>query len=110
MSGMRDDPDVQTLWERFHEVVNMPSPELRDFLLVEASSEAAVGAEPPLGREVLRVLGKRLGDLTKDDVAAMRLTVTAIDRLHAAEPPDRAQNDEWRRSCMRLGHDPLRER
>ncbi|WP_213455156.1 DUF3140 domain-containing protein [Rhizomonospora bruguierae] len=99
------------LWERFHEVVNMPSPELRSFLLTEASTEEASSAEmPPLGERVLKILAKRFGDLTRDDEAAMRLTVNAIDRLHAAQPPDKGADDTWRHALMRLGHDPLRER
>jgi hypothetical protein len=115
MSPSRDDPELQVLWERFHEVVNMPSPELRGFLLAEGSDQEGFPDRPdlsipPLGREVLHILSKRMGDVTNDDVSVMQRVIAAVDRLHVVEPAARASDDAWRRALMRLGHDPLRER
>ncbi|MCK2213480.1 DUF3140 domain-containing protein [Actinomadura sp. ATCC 31491] len=104
---MTDGLDTDTLWEEFHRTVNMNSEELRSYLLTDASDEAGFPPDPDLGidelgRGVLHVLGKRKGDLTKDDLDVMRQVVELVETLG-----DRT-DDESRRELMSVGHDPLR--
>jgi len=106
------DPDVQRSWQHLHRVVNMSSPQLRGFLLTEASGERAFLATPSLdlpelSRSLLHVLNKRKVDLTPADVVVMDRVVAAIDDLLARRPPAGGADDGWRHSLMTLGHDPL---
>jgi Protein of unknown function (DUF3140) len=100
------------LWEQFHEVVNMTSRELEDWL---RESEATPDTEPlpdqagsPAGRQVLAVLGKRRGDLTPDDADVMRAVVDRVRTQRGEQPEPTAGSAAWRHSLMGLGHDPLK--
>ena len=110
-------PEIASLWEEFHELVNMPSPALRDWLAAseDVISQVAPGVprETPdgdltsLGWRVVDILGRRKSDLTADDASVMREVTEIIqDRLDNA-PPNGVDDDIWRRELMLLGHDPL---
>jgi Protein of unknown function (DUF3140) len=105
--------DAELLWEEFHRVVNMTSDELRAWLLTQASGEDALPPDPDvrlpgLGRRVVEVLRKRKVDLTADDTAAMHDVVDYVEDQLASPPTTGAANEQWRRSLMTVGHDPLR--
>jgi hypothetical protein len=100
------------LWDEFHRVVNMTSHELRDWLLTrdagEDSEQIPDQAGSPTGREVLAILGKRRGDITKEDAHVMR---RVVDRVHEQRRDDlepTAGQAGWRHKLMSLGHDPLK--
>lgn len=114
MAKRRTDPDVDRLWDEFHESVNMSGRELRTWLLTEASSETGfqAGPDPGLpapGRAVVDVLTKRKLDLTEADLELMASVVEQIRRLRASPPPDGPADTGWRHRLMNMGHDPLRE-
>ncbi|MGJ6968068.1 DUF3140 domain-containing protein [Streptosporangium sp. G11] len=111
---MADESDLilDLVWQEFHEVVNMTSEELRAFLLASASAEGAdaespEAAMPPLGRQVLQVLGKRKADLTADDVETMRQAVDRVEDTLAEGMVDE-DDDDRRRALLEVGHNPLR--
>ncbi|NGM13342.1 DUF3140 domain-containing protein [Verrucosispora sioxanthis] len=109
------DPEVEVLWEDFHAEVNVPSEQLRQWLLTRGSGEAAFGPDPDLnlpepGRQILAVLRKRKVDLTPEDIEVMRDAVERIRSLTAAKPGRGNADDEWRHSLLDLGHDVLVER
>ncbi|MFB9677562.1 DUF3140 domain-containing protein [Streptosporangium vulgare] len=112
---MADESDLilDLVWQEFHEVVNMTSEELRAFLLASASASAggdAVDPEaamPPLGRQVLQVLGKRKADLTAEDVETMRQAVDRVEDTLAEGAVD-DDDDDRRRALLEVGHNPLR--
>ncbi|GAA2713318.1 DUF3140 domain-containing protein [Micromonospora olivasterospora] len=111
----RIDPEVDVLWDDFHAEVNVPSEQLRRWLLTRGSGEEAFGPDPDLGlpepgRQILHVLGKRKVDLTREDVEVMRETVDRIRALTAERPERGNADDEWRRALLDLGHDVLIER
>jgi hypothetical protein len=109
----RTDPEVGQVWEHFHRMVNMPSPELRDWLVAAPDGADAYSPEPGLdvhevGERVLRLLDKRRGDLSPDDVSTMR-TVAELICGRLLNPPDEdAAYGPWRHTLMMMGHDPLR--
>ncbi|WBB81141.1 DUF3140 domain-containing protein [Micromonospora sp. WMMD882] len=108
----RIDADVELLWDDFHARVNMPSEQLRQWLLTRGSGEDAFGPDPDLdlpepGRQILAVLRKRKVDLTGDDVRTMRDAVDRIDALTARRPAGGNADDGWRHALLDLGHDPL---
>ncbi|GGM40636.1 hypothetical protein GCM10011608_26810 [Micromonospora sonchi] len=111
----RLDPEVEVLWEDFHAEVNVPSEQLRQWLLTRGSGEEAFGPNPDLnlpepGRQILAVLRKRKVDLTPEDIEVMRDAIEQIRTLTAARPQRGNADDEWRHSLLDLGHDPLAER
>lgn len=105
-------PDEDQLWQEFHQVVNMTSRELSDWLRTRDATEDAEAvpdqAGQPTGRQVLHVLGKRHGDLTTDDRRIMRKVVDKVraERREDLEPV--AGQANWRHRLMSLGHDPLK--
>jgi len=103
---MADQSDLMLdlVWQEFHEVVNMTSEELRAFLLASAPAEAVM---PPLGHQVLGVLGKRKADLTSDDIETMR---QAVDRVEDTLAEGRVgdDDDDRLRALLEVGHNPLR--
>ncbi|MQA93643.1 MAG: DUF3140 domain-containing protein [Streptosporangiales bacterium] len=110
---VRGDPEVDRVWEEFHDAVNMGSEELRRWLLTEASGPEALGHEPKPnvpepGGTVVRLLGRRKVDLTGDDVEVMREVTSRIGERLEDPPPAGTDDDAWRRGLMSLGHDPLR--
>jgi uncharacterized protein DUF3140 len=109
----RSDPDVADIWEDFHELVNMTSPELRDWLLNTPDGADTYAPEPDLdvhalGLQVLQVLEKRRTDLTPSDVDLMREVAELIRGRLVNPPPDDVDNEPWRDTLLTLGHDPTR--
>ena len=102
----------EALWEQFHEVVNMSSRELGDWL---RESEAGTETEqlpdqagPSVGREVLAILGKRRSDLTSEDAEVMAGVVDRVRTERGEEPEPTSGDAAWRHRLMDLGHDPLK--
>lgn len=99
------------LWTAFHTAVNMTSRELRDWLATEGAGEDSERfpdqAGSPVGQDVLHVLGKRRGDLTRQDLDVMRGVVDLIEREHP-DPEQPVTDDRLRHRLMGVGHDPLR--
>ena len=100
------------LWEQFHEVVNMSSRELGDWL---RESEAGRDTEqlpdqagPAVGRQVLAILGKRRSDLTTEDAEVMAGVVDRVRSERGEEPEPTPGDAAWRHRLMDLGHDPLK--
>ena len=111
----RLDPEVEVLWEDFHAEVNVPSEQLRSWLLTRGSGEESFGPNPDLdlpepGRQILAVLRKRKVDLTGEDIAVMREAVERIRALMRRQAQGGNADDEWRHALLDLGHDVLVER
>jgi Protein of unknown function (DUF3140) len=109
----RSNPEIDLVWDTFHRLVNMTSPELRDWLLATPFGGDAYAPEPgidvhELGQRVLRLLEKRRVDLTDDDVIAMRTVTELIIGRLLNVPREEAVNEPWRDTLLTLGHDPLR--
>jgi hypothetical protein len=110
----RVDPDVDRLWQEFHDHVNVPADRLRQWLLSRGSGAEAFGADPDLGlpqpgRRILAVLGKRKVDLTAADVRVMREAVDRVRQLLDERPTGGGpEADRWRYALLDLGHDVLR--
>jgi hypothetical protein len=109
----RTDTEFAQVWEQFHALVNMSSPELRDWLLNTPEGVDTYAPEPDidihsLGLRVLQVKEKRRMDLTNADLDMMREVTDLISsRLRGA--PEADVNDQpWRDTLMTLGHDPTR--
>ncbi|GGM29442.1 DUF3140 domain-containing protein [Micromonospora yangpuensis] len=111
----RVDAEVETLWADFHAQVNVPSEQLRSWLLTRGSGEESFGPDPDLdlpepGRQILAVLRKRKVDLTPADIQVMREAVERIEGLLDERPAAGNADDRWRHALLDLGHDPLADR
>jgi hypothetical protein len=105
--------DVEVAWYSFHEVINMTSEELRGWLLSEAPDDDALPGEPDLGlpelgKHVVDLLRKRKIDLTQRDADVMEQVVDFVLTQEAEGPAEQETDEEWRRSLMTVGHDPMR--
>ncbi|RCK69031.1 DUF3140 domain-containing protein [Desertihabitans brevis] len=109
---MADTPVDDQLWQDFHDVVNMTSRELHDWLRTQNSTmtteELPDQAGNPLTHGVLRVLAKRRTDLDAEDLAVMEQVVATVRALRGEDPDPEAGDDDWRHGLMDLGHDPLK--
>ena len=109
---MAEDKVSDDLWDEFHQVVNMTSRELTDWLRSDAASERAETlpdqAGDPIGQQVVDILGKRRSDLTTDDIAVMEAVVATVRAERGDELEPTAGDDAWRHRMMSLGHDPLK--
>ena len=105
--------EVEVAWDSFREVVNMTSEELRAWLLSEASDDDVLPGEPDLGlpelgKRVVDLLRKRKIDLTQRDADVMEQVVDFVLTQEAEGPAEQETDEEWRRSLMTVGHDPMR--
>jgi hypothetical protein len=105
--------DVEVAWDSFHEVINMTSEELGAWLLTEGPREGVSpagpgSALPELGRRVVELLRKRKVDLTERDADVMEQVVDFVLTQEADGPAGTETDEEWRRSLMTVGHDPMR--
>ncbi len=109
----RNDSAFVDTWETFHDLVNMTSPELRDWLLNTPDGVDTYAPEPDidihaLGLQVLQIKQKRRTDLTGTDLGTMREVIDLIERRLQNPPETDVQDDPWRDTLMTLGHDPTR--
>lgn len=103
-------PEVDIAWDSFRQVINMTSEELRAWLLAEASAadESPDRGRPELGEQVVELLRKRKVELTERDADVMEQVVDFVLTQEADGPAEAESDDEWRRSLMTVGHDPMR--
>jgi hypothetical protein len=109
----RVDFEIAAVWEDFHALVNMSSPELRDWLVNTPDGVDTYAPEPDidvhaLGLRVLQLLDKRRTDLTESDVDLMIEVIDLIRSRLANPPEDDVNNGPWRDTLLTLGHDPTR--
>ena len=102
----------EDLWQEFHEVVNMTSRELSEWLVAEVGAD---GGEPDptlpefeVSNAVLAILAKRRTDLTPDDIDTMTTVVDQVRTLRGEELEPEAYDDDLRHLLMSFGHDPLK--
>ena len=109
----RTDPQVGQVWETFHELVNMTSPELRDWLVNTPDGVDTYAPEPDidihdLGLRVLQVKEKRRTDLTRSDMELMEQVTELISGMLSQPPEADIADQPWRDTLLTLGHDPTR--
>ena len=109
--------DKVTVRKQFSEAVNMTASELRDWLTTDESwkvgwkgkdGTAGESVGHASGRRIVELLGKKVDDLSVDDLAHMRKVVGYVAR-HSAQRPENIYTSRWRYSLMNWGHDPCRE-
>ena len=105
--------EVDVAWESFHEVINMTSEELGAWLRTGAANEDEFPVDPDLelpelGQQVVELLRKRKVDLTQRDADVMEQVVDFVLTQEAEGPGEAVSDEEWRRSLMTVGHDPMR--
>ncbi|MFJ8944386.1 DUF3140 domain-containing protein [Streptomyces sp. NPDC102395] len=109
---MTDALELDALWEDFHRVVNMTSPELAAWLRVRDADEDAEPlpeeAGTATGQHVLAILQKRRTDLTEDDLRVMHRVVDMVTEQTDLENEPTAEDTRLRHRLMTVGHDPLK--
>lgn len=110
------DVDPDKVRKDFDAVVNMTAAELERWLRTPESRKVGwKGADGTAresvghasGRRIVKLLGKRRDELSRDDIAHMRKVVGYV-RRHRAQEPANPATSRWRYSLMNWGHDPLK--
>lgn len=100
------------LWNEFHQVVNMTSRELAEWLRSESAGEVTEvlpdQAGSTTGQQVVHILDKRRTDLTDEDMDVMERVVRRVRGERRGDLEPTAGDPGWRRSLMTIGHDPLK--
>jgi hypothetical protein len=103
-------------YAEFREVVNMTPSELEKWLasdesqdVGQKSSDGGESVGHDSGRKIVKILGKKKGDLTDADQAHMRKVVGYVHRHLAQRPHGDVEDTKWRYSLMNWGHDPLKK-
>ena len=109
-----DDDARRAVRTEFGEAVNMTAAQLRRWLDTDesrsvgdsgASGKESTGHE--MGRHVVELRDRKVGDLGDDDYARMRKVVGYVHRHLAQRPEGDVTDTRWRYSLMNWGHDPL---
>lgn len=105
-----ESPELEQIWNRFHEVVNLTSRELTDWLGTQPDLDTRPGSDhpPPLGVAVLSILRKRRVDLTDDDVVTMQKVIDVVEEETEGVPEEQLTDERRRHRLLNVGHDPLR--
>jgi len=111
------EPDTDKIKRDFAAPVNMTATELENWLRTPSShsvgwrgsdGRARESVGHASGRHIVRILRKRIEELSLDDYAHMRKVVGFV-RRHSAQRPQNIYTSRWRYSLMNWGHDPLKE-
>ncbi|GAB4028048.1 DUF3140 domain-containing protein [Spirosoma koreense] len=107
-----DDQAKKTIRTEFGSVVNMSASQLEKWLQTDESkavgqkkdgSDESIGHQS--GKHIIRILGKKVQDLSDDDYSHME-KVTSYVRRHSAQRPDHVAGSNWAYSLKNWGHDP----
>jgi hypothetical protein len=108
--------DREKVRREFDDAVNMSASEIEIWLKTDESKKVGFkGADGSRdesvghasGRRIVKILGKRQGDLTDEDYAHMRKVVGYV-RRHSAQRPENIYTSRWRYSLMNWGNDPTK--
>lgn len=107
------DDDQKATLDAFNESANMTPKELEDWLETDHSKEVGQkdnGGESTgheMGREIVKLLGKKQADYTDNDFEHMQKVVSYVHRHSAQKPEGDVEDTRWRYLLMNWGHDPL---
>ncbi|TKV28649.1 DUF3140 domain-containing protein [Arthrobacter sp. NamB2] len=109
--------ELDEVWPRWKEAVNMTASELKKWLGTEESlsvgqkeSDGGESVGHKSGKRIIEILGTKREDLDDDDVKHMHTVVGYVHR-HLAQRPTKEdiESSKWRYSLMNWGHDPLKD-
>jgi len=108
--------DDKQIRDEFDDVVNMGPKELEDWLATDESQsvgQSSGGSDEStghsMGRRIVEIQRKNVGDLDDDDLAAMKKVHGYVQRHRKQRPSkEEIKTSKWRYSLMNWGHDPLK--
>lgn len=109
--------DHETVWKKFHDVVNMSPSEIEQWLetdesqMVGSKRDGGESVGHASGRRIVGILRKKKADLDGGDYVHMRKVAGFVARHRGQGPREeyRIPVSRWRYSLMNWGHDPLKE-
>lgn len=97
----------------FKKAVNMTVGQIEKWLQTKESrsvgfrgSEGSESVGHRSGRRIIKILGKKQGDLTESDFKHMAKVTGYVQRHLAQRPEGDVTETPWRYSLMNWGHDP----
>ena len=115
--GTVSEKDDKQTRDEFRDAVNMTPTELEKWLDSDESQQVGNtgGSDEEstghaMGRRIVELQQTKAGDLTDDDLAAMRKVVGYVHRHRKQGAPDKqdTETSKWRYSLMNWGHDQLK--
>jgi hypothetical protein len=108
--------DREAMIKEFHQVVNMSSQQLSNWLETEDSQavgqkqdDAGESTGHKSGQRIVELLERGESDYSEDEIAHMHKVVSYVRRHSAQRPQGDVEHTRWRFSLMNWGHDPLRD-
>jgi hypothetical protein len=107
-----DDTEKKEIKKEFDDLVNMSASQLDKWLKTDESK--SVGQKKDghdestghkSGEKIIKILGKKNGELDDDDYAHMRKVISYVKR-HSAQQPKDIEGSNWEYSLKNWGHDP----
>ena len=113
-----DSDEAKEIRDDFDDLVNMTKSEIETWLGTDESKsvgQAGGSGGETVGRDsakrIVRILDKKVADLTGEDVAHMKKTNSYIKR-HSKQKPDKSGDElreaAWTYSLKNWGHNPLK--
>lgn len=107
-----DDTEKKDVKKEFDDLVNMSASQLEKWLKTEESKSVGQKQDGDgestghkSGEKIIKILGKKNGELNDDDYAHMRKVISYIKR-HSAQRPKDVEGSNWEYSLKNWGHDP----
>lgn len=107
--------DTKGTIKEFKEAVNMTAKQLEEWLETDNAKEvgqksggSSESTGHRMGREVVKLLGKKQDDYTDEDMKHMQKVASYVKRHLAQKPKGDIEDTAWRYSLMNWGHDPLK--
>lgn len=108
------DKSRETIWDEWHDLVNMAPQELKDWLDTDNSksvgdSDSGESTGHKSGRQIVKIKRTNKDDLSQDQWDHMAKVVGYIKRHLAQGGPEAdVETSAWRYSLMNWGHDPMK--
>ena len=112
-----DSDEAKEIRNEFDDNVNMTRKQIEDWLGTDESKSVGQpgGSGETVGRDsakrIVKILGKKVADLTAEDIGHMKKTNGYISR-HLKQRPDASgdalRQTDWTYSLKNWGHDPLK--
>ena len=107
--------DDQSVYDDFHDAVNMTPKEIEDWLDTDESKQVGQKSGDhestghASGRRIVDILRTKKADLADADVDHMRKVTGYVKRHSAQRPSGDVRDTAWRYSLMNWGHDPTKK-
>ena len=115
-TAKKSNPEDEKAYKEFKSLVNMTAATLQKWLVTKESKTTgldsgdgeAIGHKS--GKGIVKILGKKKGELTAKDYELMHRVISYISRHKAQKPDGGLENTRWNYSLKNWGYDYSKEK